>query len=37
LAHPQEGVGSGFVYKTVPHITLKAIANNEPQKRSSGI
>jgi adenine-specific DNA-methyltransferase len=30
LAHPQEGVGSGFNYKTVPHITLKAIANNEP-------
>jgi len=30
LAHPTEGVGSGFVYKTVPHITLKAIANNEP-------
>lgn len=30
LAHPREGVGSGFVYKTVPHITLKSIANNEP-------
>jgi len=30
LAHPQEGVGSGFRYKTVPHITLKSIANNEP-------
>jgi len=30
LAHPQEGVGSGFVYKTVPHVTLKSIANNEP-------
>jgi adenine-specific DNA-methyltransferase len=30
LAHPQEGVGSGFKYKTVPHITLKSIANNEP-------
>lgn len=28
LAHPQEGVGSGFSYKTVPHITLKSIANN---------
>jgi adenine-specific DNA-methyltransferase len=28
LAHPQEGVGSGFKYKTVPHITLKSIANN---------
>ncbi|UJS21928.1 MAG: site-specific DNA-methyltransferase [Candidatus Brocadia sp.] len=30
LAHPHEGVGSGFQYKTVPHITLKSIANNEP-------
>lgn len=29
LAHPEEGVGSGFVYKTVPHVTLKSIANNE--------
>jgi len=28
LAHPAEGVGSGFNYKTVPHITLKSIANN---------
>lgn len=30
LAHQHEGVGSGFVYKTVPHITLKSIAHNEP-------
>ncbi|MCL6584509.1 MAG: site-specific DNA-methyltransferase [bacterium] len=30
LAHPEEGVGGGFVYKTVPHIILKSIANNEP-------
>lgn len=30
LAHEAQGVGSGFVYKTVPHITLKSIANNEP-------
>ena len=30
LAHLDEGVGSGFKYKTVPHITLKSIANNEP-------
>jgi adenine-specific DNA-methyltransferase len=28
LAHPPEGVGSGFKYRTVPHITLKSIANN---------
>ncbi|MGB2809721.1 MAG: DNA methyltransferase, partial [Sedimentisphaerales bacterium] len=30
LAHESEGVGSGFKYKTVPHVTLKSIANNEP-------
>jgi len=30
LAHPDEGITSGFEYKTVPHITLKSIANNEP-------
>ncbi len=29
LAHPEEGVGSGFKYKSVPHVTLKSIANNE--------
>ncbi len=28
LSHPNEGVGSGFNYKTVPHITLGSIANN---------
>ena len=30
LAHEEQGVSSGFLYKTVPHITLKSIANNEP-------
>jgi len=30
LAHPNEGVDSGFRYKTVPHVTLKSIANDEP-------
>jgi adenine-specific DNA-methyltransferase len=30
LAHPAQGVDSGFKYKTVPHVTLKSIANNEP-------
>lgn len=30
LQHPEQGVGSGFRYKTVPHVTLKSIANNEP-------
>ena len=28
LARPDEGIASGFRYKTVPHITLKSIANN---------
>lgn len=28
LRHPHEGLRGGFVYKTVPHVTLKAIANN---------
>lgn len=28
LAQPEEGVGSGFNYKTVPHVTLRSIANN---------
>ena len=28
LAHPDEGVGSGFNYKTVPHVTLSSIASN---------
>ena len=28
LAHSDEGVGSGFKYKTVPHITLGSIAKN---------
>lgn len=28
LAHIEEGIGSGFHYRKVPHITLKSIANN---------
>lgn len=35
LAHPDEGISSGFKYKTVPHITLKSIANNEPPARET--
>ncbi len=35
LAHPDEGVGSGFKYKTVPHVTLKSIATNEPPKQET--
>jgi adenine-specific DNA-methyltransferase len=30
LSHPEQGVSGGFIYKTVPHVTLKSIANNEP-------
>lgn len=30
LNDPEKGIPSGFVYKTVPHVTLKSIANNEP-------
>lgn len=28
LKYPHEGLKGGFVYKTVPHVTLKSIANN---------
>jgi len=30
LAHPDEGVGSGFRYRTMPHVTLGGLANSEP-------
>jgi len=30
LAHSEEGISSGFQYKTVPHTTLGSIANDEP-------
>lgn len=35
LAHPDEGIRSGFRYKTVPHITLGSIANNEPPQQET--
>lgn len=35
LAHPNEGVSSGFTYKTVPHVTLGSIANNEPPQQET--
>ncbi len=35
LAHPAQGVDSGFKYKTVPHVTLKSIANNEPPSQET--
>lgn len=28
LRYPEEGLKGGFVYKTVPHITLKSLAND---------
>lgn len=28
LKYPHKGLKSGFIYKTVPHVTLKSIANN---------
>ena len=33
LSDPEKGISAGFVYKSVPHITLKSIANNEPPAR----
>ena len=30
LAHPDEGVGSGFIYRTVPKVSPKILAYNEP-------
>lgn len=28
LKYPNEGLKGGFIYKTIPHVTLKSIANN---------
>ena len=33
LAHPSEGIRSGFRYETVPHVTIGSIANDEPSKQ----
>ena len=33
LADVQKGIDGGFVYKTVPHVTLKSIANDEEPAR----
>ena len=33
LKNKDEGISSGFEYKTVPHITLGSIANNEPPEQ----
>ncbi len=32
---PTRGVGGGFIYKTVPHITLRSIAQNEPPEQET--
>ena len=35
LAHIEEGISSGLKYKTVPHITLKSIAKNDPPEEET--
>ena len=35
ITDESRGVCSGFIYKTVPHITLKSIAQNEPAETST--
>ena len=30
LEYPERGISGGFVYRKVPHVTLKSIANGEP-------
>ena len=33
LKYPHEGLRGGFIYKTVPHVMLKSIANNPGDRR----
>ena len=35
LAHPDEGVGSGFEYKKVPHVTLKVHRQQRAARRGN--
>jgi len=35
LSHEAEGVDSGFIYRTVKHITMKGMANNEPPEQET--
>lgn len=35
LARPDEGVSSGFKYKTVPHVMLSTLAKNEPMREEA--
>jgi adenine-specific DNA-methyltransferase len=30
LLHPEEGISGGLLYKVVPHVTVKSLANDEP-------
>jgi len=30
LAYPEQGISAGFVYETFPHVTLRAVALDEP-------
>ena len=30
LSHPDDGVGSGFIYETVPYVSAKTLAYDEP-------
>ncbi|MDR4470410.1 MAG: site-specific DNA-methyltransferase [Nitrospira sp.] len=35
LAHPHEGVDSGFTYNTVPHVTLRSLAKRESPEQEA--
>lgn len=35
LAHPGEGVGSGFRYKTIPVVSARLLAYDEPQEQET--
>ena len=35
LAHPEEGVGSGFRYKTIPVVSARVLAYDEPQEQET--
>jgi adenine-specific DNA-methyltransferase len=35
MAQPEEGISSGFKYKTVPHITLRSLAYDEPAREET--
>lgn len=37
LAHPIEGVSSGFSYEKVPHVTLEQIANDNQTKQEEAL